>query len=385
MGAMSLGGPVLVAPSAFKGTLAPHDAAAALAEGVADALPGVEILTCPLADGGDGTADVLVDHLAGERVVRTVTGPLGAPVLAAYGRLPGGVVVVDMAAASGLALLAPGDRDAAGATSRGTGELVAAALGETPARVLIGVGGSASSDGGGGIAQALGIRLLDAAGHPVPPGARGLLALDRIDGSSADPRLAGVELVVACDVDNPLLGPAGAARVFAPQKGATPAAVRTIERGLERFAAIVACDAGIDVGGLPRGGAAGGAAAGMHALLGAELHEGFALVADMLGFQGLLERSALLIVGEGSLDAQSLRGKAPVAAARRAWQLGIPVWAFAGRVTLGRRLLADNGIDVDVDLTELMGAQARRDPAGALRHVASRMLRRAFDGPAGPW
>lgn len=369
---------IVVAPAAFKGTVSAVDAAQAIAEGAAEALPDAEVITCPIADGGDGTLEVLVAALQGDLVQAVAMGPLGRPVSAFYGWLPGEVAVVELALTSGLALLGPGERDPLGATTRGTGDLMAAALERRPRRMVVGVGGSATSDGGAGAAEALGVSMVDGAGAAIGGGARGLLSLEKIELSSLNPALRAVELTVACDVRNPLLGPQGAARVFAPQKRATTDEVAIIERALKRFAEVVEKDIGVSIAELPGAGAAGGAAGGMHALLGAELRDGFDEVAEIVGFDQCLENADLLIVGEGSLDEQSLMGKAPIAAARRARAAGIPVWGFAGRVEVPGEKLLSEGIEVWADLSALAGAQAQSQAPATLRKVAARMLSRSF-------
>jgi glycerate kinase len=240
------------------------------------------------------------------------------------------------------------------------------------------VGGSATSDGGAGIAEALGVSLTDTNGAAIGPGPSGLAALERIDISRRDPNLEGVRLVVACDVANPLLGNDGAAQVFGPQKGAGPLEVEAIESALTRFAEVTRRDLDVWLGDLPRAGAAGGAAGGMHALLGAELRDGFEVVSEALEFERQLAGADLLVVGEGRLDRQSLSGKAPIAAARMARREGVRVWAFAGSIDLDRASLQSEGIEVAVDLTERWGNRAPTNAAPSLRQSASEALSRAF-------
>lgn len=370
---------LLIAPTAFKGTLSPIEAAEALAKGAAEALPEAEIVKMPIGDGGDGTMEVLVSALDGDQFPMSTMGPLGRPVDSAFGWLPGETAVVELASASGLALVPPEKRDAMRATTRGTGDLIAAALERKPRRIIIGVGGSATSDGGAGIAEALWVSLTNGNGAAIGPGALGLTVLEAIDTRARDPSLGGVELVVACDVANPLLGAEGAARVFAPQKGASSLEVEAIERALTRLAELVRRDLGIWLGDMPRAGAAGGAAGGMHALLGAQLRDGFEIVSEALEFEGMLAGADLLIVGEGRLDQQSLSGKAAIAAARMARRLGVPVWVFAGSVDLDPSSLEAEGIEAAVDLTERWGNRALSDPASALRQSAAETLSRRFD------
>ena len=318
-----------------------------------------------------------MSKLGGRTMRETVTGPLGEPVTASFALLPGGTAVVEMAAASGMSLIPTDQLDPLGATTKGTGELIARALESRPRSIIVGAGGSASSDGGAGIATELGVTFHESAGEPIASGANGLLELNRIDvGKLHVPR--ATQLMVACDVSNPLLGEEGAARVFGPQKGAGPAEVEVIEQGLSRFADVVERDIGVSLASMPKAGAAGGAAGGMHALLGAELRDGFELVAGLTDFESAIDGADLLITGEGKLDSQSLGGKAPIEAARRAAAKGIRIWAFAGKVELDRKDSAAHGIEMVADLTELLGDESLADPRGSLQKVAARMLRRAF-------
>lgn len=296
---------------------------------------GAQARLAPVADGGDGTLDVLL-AAAGESARLTqhaVTGPLGATVRARLGWLGSHFAVVEMAEASGLHLLRGRRLDPLRATSRGAGELLREAIAAGARRVLVGVGGSASTDGGAGLLQALGARLLDAGGGDVPPGGQGLLQLDRIDLSQAT-ALLGVTVEVAVDVRNPLLGPSGAAAVFAPQKGASPEDVLTLERGLARFLDVAQRDAGPRANALAAlegAGAAGGCGFGL-ALLGARLLPGAPLVCDLVNLDAALDGAALVLTGEGQLDAQTALGKAPSAVARRATARGVPCIAVGGRV-----------------------------------------------------
>jgi glycerate 2-kinase len=343
---------VLVAPDKFKGSLTATEVAEAVARGLTAGRPDVEVSRLPVADGGDGT---LAAALAAgfEAVPVTATGPTGEPVETAYARL-GEVAVVEMADVSGLARL-PGGRFAARtATSRGTGELVAAALAAGARRVVLGIGGSATTDGGAGLLQALGAELLDADGAPVGPGGAGLERLARVDVSGVAAALRGAEVVVACDVDNPLTGPSGAAAVYGPQKGADPDDVVHLDRCLTRLADAVAEATGRDLRDEPGAGAAGGVGFAALAVLGAQLRPGIDLLLDLLGFDRLVDGADLVVVGEGSLDEQSLRGKAPVGVARRARAAGVPsVVAVCGRRALGDAALQEAGIDAAAALTDL--------------------------------
>lgn len=377
---------VIVAPDAFKGSLPAPEAAAAVEAGLRDAAAatGVEldVRLRPVADGGEGSVDVVL--AAGwTRRERTVTGPTGAPVLAPFALTPTGTeprtALLELAAASGLALLPGGRPDPLRATTRGVGELVAAALGESVARLVLCIGGSATTDGGTGMAAALGARFLDGTDRPLPPGGAALVDLARIDVTGLDARLGTTEVVVACDVDSPLTGPTGAAHVFGPQKGATPEDVAALDAGLAQLARVLRRDLGIDVERVPGAGAAGGVGAGALAFLGARLTPGIDLLLDLVGFDGALDGADLVVTGEGSFDAQSLAGKAPVGVARRARAAGVPVVVLAGRVDLDdadRARLAGLGV---VDARALLDLEpdprrAERNAAGLLRTLAAQTL-----------
>ena len=324
---------VVVAPNALKGSLSPFEAANAIARGVRAASASAEIISLPIADGGDGTSAVLIAARGGQSRDTIVADPLGRPVRGSYGLLDGGrSAVVDVATASGLALLSPDERDPLVATSRGTGKLISAALDAGCESVIVGVGGSATVDGGAGLLAALGVALLDSEGTPIPVGGGGLSRLARIDLARAHPALARVKLRVACDVDSPLLGPHGAARMFGPQKGANAAAVLELERNLEHFANVIHKLTGRDVRNVPSGGAAGGIAAGLLGVLSATLEPGIDLVLESVGFDRALEGADLVITAEGFLDEQSLRNKGPCGVGRWAMRRGVPVVALAGGI-----------------------------------------------------
>ena len=324
---------VVVAPNALKGSLSPFEAADAIGRGVRAAVASAEIVTLPIADGGDGTSAVLIAANGGQTRDTIVADPLGRPVRGSYGLLDGGrTAVLDVATASGLSLLSNAERDPLTATSRGTGKLINAALDAGCERVILGVGGSATVDGGAGLLAALGVALLDADGTPIPAGGAGLSRLSRIDVTRAHPALSRVELRVACDVDSPLLGPYGAARLFGPQKGATGRAVLELERNLEHFADVIAKTFGRDVRSVVSGGAAGGIAAGMHGVLGAVLEPGIDLVLEAVGFDEALVGADLVFTAEGFLDSQSLRNKGPCGVGRWARRRGVPVVALAGGI-----------------------------------------------------
>lgn len=364
---------IVVAPDKFKGSLSATQAAHAIARGLARGCPEAELVLLPVADGGEGTVDAAV--AAGyERRHVVVAGPTGEPVEAGFAVL-GDRAVIEMAEASGLRRL-PGERPAPLAASTfGTGELIRAALDAGARHVVLGVGGSASTDGGAGMAQALGARLLDAAGEEIPPGGAGLADLDRIDATGLDPRLAHTELVVASDVDNPLIGARGAAAVFGPQKGATPDDVAVLDAALTRYAGIVARHLGVDVAQLPGAGAAGGTGGGAIAFFGARLTSGIELVLEVVGFSSALEGADLVITGEGSLDVQSLSGKAPVGVARAAARAGVPVVALVGRLEVGPEQLQEVGITQAHALLDIAPdpAVAQRDADRLLGQLAERV------------
>lgn len=322
---------IVVCPDSFKDCLPAARVAAAMAAGCRRAAPGAEVLELPLADGGEGTVAALVAATGGRLVERRVSGPLGEPVTAAYGLLGDGLTaVIEMAAASGLELVPPALRDPRRTTTRGTGELIAAALDAGVRRIVIGLGGSATNDGGTGLASALGARFLGADGADLPPGGAALARLARIDATGLDPRLAAAELRAACDVDNPLCGPRGASRVYGPQKGASPADVELLDGALARYAERLRADLGQDVAELPGAGAAGGLGAGLVAFGGASLGSGIDLVLDVVGFDAALDGTDLILTGEGRLDGQTLHGKTIAGVLRRAVRGKVPVVALAG-------------------------------------------------------
>jgi glycerate 2-kinase len=362
---------ILVASCTFKGSSSAREATAAIARGLRSS--GSECLELPLSDGGEGLVDCFLSLPASERVELEVTGPLpDMSVPAAYALLQGGeVAAVEMSAAAGLPLLPEALRNPMLATTRGFGELILDAVRRGARQLVLGIGGSATVDGGSGMASALGLRLLDAAGGQLPDGGGALRKLSRIDTAGLAPELRGVELRVACDVDSPLLGAEGAARVFGPQKGATPEMVEELELGLGRLAGRLNEDLGRDVADLPGAGAAGGLGAGLVGFLGAQLLPGAELVMDAVGFDARLKDADLLVTGEGKLDAQSLRGKAPAAAARRAMAGGVPAVALAGCIELDAAGLSSAGIVRAWQLLELApAAECMQRPAELLEELA---------------
>ncbi|MGH2661832.1 MAG: glycerate kinase family protein [Actinomycetota bacterium] len=329
---------VVVAPDKFEGTLTAPQVARALAAGWRRADPRAEVAEVPVADGGKGTLATLLVALGGRSERVRVTGPLGDPVDADFGLAEtdrGLTAIVEMAEASGLSLVSEGRRDPLRATSRGTGELLLAAARHRPRRILVGIGGSATTDAGAGMAQAIGVRLLDDRGLELEPGGAELRRLSLIDGSGIDRRLQDPEVVVACDVDNPLLGPHGAARTYGPQKGASPDEVVLLDEALAHFAFVVHRDVGLDVRELPGAGGAGGLPAGLAAFLGARLRPGFDLVADAVGLPRRLGVADVAITGEGRYDRQTERGKAPSGVLRLAREAGCRTVVVAGQIEEG--------------------------------------------------
>ena len=331
---------VVIAPDKFRGSLTAAEAAEAIARGVLRADPAAEVHLAPLADGGEGFVEALVEATGGTYRAATVTGPMGDPAAARFGLLNGGeVAVLAMAAASGHALVTPGRRDVMRASTRGTGDLMLAAARSGVARLIVGIGGSATNDGGAGMAQALGYRLLDRDGVDLLPGGGALGDLDRIDATAVLPAVRGWRVEVACDVASPLCGPLGASRVFGPQKGATPEQVDRLDANLARLAAVIRRDLGVDVLDLPGGGAAGGLGAGLVAFAGATLRPGVDLLIDALDLRTQLAAADLCLTGEGSLDASSAAGKTVAGVVGLARDLGVPALVLAGTVGPGAGLI----------------------------------------------
>jgi glycerate kinase len=345
---------VLIAPQEFKGSLSATEAARAIAEGLRRALPGVELDLTPMADGGPGTVEALVTAGGGQRLTATVADPLGRPVEAAWGLLEdGATAVIEMAAASGLVLLRPEERDARRASTYGTGQLVAAALEAGCRRLVIGLGGSATNDGGAGMAQALGARLSDEEGRDLPPGGAALARLARIDVSGLDRRLRpprAVRVLGATDVTNPLCGSHGASAIYGPQKGASPADVEELDAALAHYAAVIERDLGKRVAEVPGAGAAGGIGAGLIAFLDAELRSGAQLVAEVVGLEKRIAAADLVVTGEGRLDTQTAYGKTVATVARLARGQGRPVFALAGRVDDAREACSTLGLEAALSI-----------------------------------
>ncbi len=344
---------VIIAPQSFKGAVSALEAARAIQRGVLAADPGADTVLVPVADGGDGTLQALVDSTGGQVFQSTVTGPLGSPLTATWGVMGDGqTAVVEMAQPSGLARVPAQLRDPRPTTTRGTGEIIEEALQQGYRRIIVGLGGSATNDGGAGMAGALGVRFLDQAGQPLPGGGAALARLDRIDASDLDPRLAQAEIVGATDVTNPLCGPIGASAVYGPQKGASPQMVAELDAALENYARVISRDLGLELSDRPGAGAAGGLGAGLIAFAAAELRSGIDLVCEVLGFDAHLQSADLVISGEGRTDGSTIYDKAPVGVARRALARGVPTIILAGSLGPGYEELYEHGVAGVVCISE---------------------------------
>lgn len=369
---------IVVAPNAFKGCLSASEAAAAMAAGVRRAVPDAAILEVPVADGGDGLVDVAREALGGTLRTVEVTGPLFERRDAGFCHVAADrFAAIEMALASGLALVPADRRDPERTTTLGTGELIRAALDLGCRRIGVGIGGSATTDGGIGMATALGVRFLDADGEPVEPVGGALARIRRIDLSGRDPRVGGVRFEAVCDVDNPLTGDKGAAAVYGPQKGATPEQVARLDAGLANLAEVIRRDLGIACRDLPGAGAAGGLGAGLHAFLGAELKRGVDLVLDLVGLDEKLAGADLVLTGEGQIDFQTAFGKAPAGVGSRAKARAIPCIAIAGSVGDGIDRLAEVGIGAVFSLCSrpMRLEEAMADAAPLLRQAAEQVAR----------
>lgn len=336
---------IVIAPDSFKESLSAAGVASALARGLRQALPEAEVIECPLGDGGEGTLDAVLAATGGEVREARVTGPLGELVTARWGWLAEQrTAFVEMASASGLELVPRACRDVRVATSHGTGELLRAALDAGAERLVVAIGGSATNDGGAGVLQALGVRLLDGQGQALAPGGAALASLASLDLTYLHPRLSAVEVVIAADVDNPLCGPQGASQIFGPQKGASPEQVRELDAALAHFATVTAATLGRDVSEQPGAGAAGGVGFAALAFLQATFRPGIEVVAELVGLEEALQDADLAVTGEGRLDGQTLRGKTPAGVLRLAQRHGVPVVAVAGSLGEGYDALYQQGL-----------------------------------------
>jgi glycerate kinase len=337
---------IVIAPQTFKGALSGLQVAKAIGDGVLRVFPEAEIVHVPVADGGDGTLEALVEATQGQFFTMGVVGPLGDSVDAQWGAMGDGkTAVIEMARASGLVLVPPNRRDPRITTTFGTGQLIKQALDRGYKRIITAIGGSATNDGGAGMAQALGARLVDENGKELSHGGAALARLARIDLSRLHPATKNVEVIIASDVNNPLCGPTGASAVYGPQKGATPEMVRELDAALKHYAEIVKRDVSKNVADVPGAGAAGGLGFGLMAFLNATTRSGIDLVCDVLNIDGKLKDASLVITGEGRIDSSTVFNKAPVGVARRAKKYGLPVLAIAGSLGPGYEQVYQHGID----------------------------------------
>lgn len=337
---------IVIAPDSFKESLTALEAATAIEFGMKKILPEASFVKVPMADGGEGTVQSLVDATGGKMINKTVTGPLGTPVKAFFG-ISGDekTAVLEMAAASGLHLVPPVDRNPLVTTTRGTGELIAAALDYGVEHIIIGIGGSSTNDGGAGMAKALGIMLLDSAGKEIGEGGGALNTLAAVKMDGIDKRLELVKIEVACDVDNPLTGLRGASHIFGPQKGATPHIVEELDNNLRHFADIIRTDLGKDIEHISGAGAAGGLGGGLMAFLSAELKRGVDIVLEATDLETHLQNADFVITGEGKIDGQTIFGKTPIGVAKTAKRHNVPVIAIAGNVASNSEVVHEHGID----------------------------------------
>ena len=369
---------IVIAPQGFKGSINGLEAAQAIQRGVKAAVPGAQTVLVPVADGGDGTLHALVDATGGQIFSSTVQGPLGLYLEASWGVMGDEkTAVIEMARPSGLALLPPERRDPRVTTTWGTGELIKEALERGFKRIIVGLGGSATNDGGAGMAGALGVKFLDPRGNDLALGGAALADLDRIDLSGLHPGLSQAELIGATDVTNPLCGPNGASAVYGPQKGASAQVVEQLDAALLHFAAVVNRDVGQDVLERPGSGAAGGLGAGLMAFAGGQLRSGIDMVCDVLGFDGLLEGADLVITGEGRADRSTVFDKAPVGVARRALAKGVPTILLAGGLGPGYQELYQHGIAGIVTIADrpMNFPQSLRRTEELLEDAAERAVR----------
>ncbi|HAS6084033.1 TPA: glycerate kinase [Vibrio vulnificus] len=369
---------IIIAPDSYKESLTAMDVAIAIEKGFKQVLPDAHYVKLPMADGGEGTVQSMVDATGGTIIEHTVTGPLGQRVDGFFGLLgEGKTAVIEMAAASGLHLVSPELRNPLITTTLGTGELIKAALDHGVEHIIVGIGGSATNDGGIGMAQALGIKLLDAHGNALGHGGGELAKLATIDCSQLDPRLAQVRLEVACDVDNPLCGTKGASAVFGPQKGATPEMVAILDENLAHYASIIKQQLGADVRDMAGAGAAGGMGAALLGLLNAELRPGIEIVMDAVRLDEIVADADLVITGEGRIDSQTIHGKTPIGVARTAKKHDLPVIGIAGCLSADCGVVHEHGLDAvfavvnrSVDLPTAL-AEAAENVELTARNVAA--------------
>lgn len=374
---------IVIAPQSFKGSLSALEVAQAMALGIKRVLPDAETVAVPMADGGEGTVEALVDATCGQIITTDVTGPLGESITAKWGILGDGVTgIIEAAVASGITLVPPGKLNPLITTTYGTGELIGAALNAGCRKLIVGIGDTATNDGGAGMAQALGVRLLDNRGKELPWGGAALARLDRIDISGLDHRLAECQIVSACDVTNPLCGELGASVVYGPQKGASEEMCRRLDEALSHYAKVIRADLDIEVKDLPGAGAAGGLGAGLVAFLGAELLPGIDIVIESVGLVDHLGDASLVFTGEGRIDGQTLCGKTVSGVVAKAKALRIPTVAIVGEVAAGSDVYR-RGIDAVLSIAPgpISLEKSVADAASLIADAAERAMRLILIGP----
>ncbi len=375
---------IIIAPQGFKGGISGLEAARAIARGVLAAAPEAETVLLPVADGGDGTLHALVDATGGEIFTSTVTGPINQQVEAQWGVMGDGrTAVIEMARASGLAMVPPRRRNPRVTSTLGTGQILKEAAEKGFNRVIVGLGGSATNDAGAGMATALGARFLDSRGNALPPGGAALVSLDRLDTSGLLPRLTDMEIIAATDVTNPLCGPTGASAIFGPQKGASKDVVAELDAALLNFAQVVKRDIGYDVLDIPGGGAAGGLGAGLIAFAGAKIQSGIDMVCKALDFDRHLAGADLVITGEGRADWSTVFDKAPVGVARHAKAHSVPTVLLAGSLGEGHEELYQHGVASILCISDgaMTFQQALSRTGTMLEGTAERAVRLFLLGP----
>ena len=369
---------IVVAPDSFKESLRAKEVAEIIEEGIKRVFPQAEVIKIPLADGGEGTIEAILEARGGKVISQEVTSPLGERIKAHFGILDDGFTgIVEMAQASGLSLVPQSQRNPLLTTTYGTGELIKAALDRGCKRIIVGIGGSATVDGGAGMVQALGAKLLNGKGKQISFGGGSLGEIVSIDMSSFDSRVKNTEVLVASDVDNPLCGPKGAARVYGPQKGATPEMVKTLEKNLAHFAMMIKKYLNKEVKNIPGAGAAGGLGAGLIAFLGAELRPGIKLMIEASRLEERIKGADLVISGEGRIDEQTVYGKTPVGVAEMAKKEKIPVVIIGGEIRGDVEALYERGVDAVVSCIDriLPRAEAMKEAKETLRQATERAMR----------
>jgi glycerate kinase len=371
---------IVLAPNAFKSSLTAPQVCDAMAEGILRVVPDAQILKVPVADGGDGTVEALVHATHGRFFQQDVTDPLGSRVNATFGVMGDGeTAVIEMAEASGLRLVPDEKRNPLITTTFGTGELIRAAIERGCRKLIIGIGGSATNDGGAGMAQALGAKLLDADGNELPFGGAALARLARIDVSSFILHPSSFDVIVACDVENPLCGDEGASAIYGPQKGASPEMIKQLDAALSHYADVLKRDLGKDVANVPGAGAAGGLGAGLMAFLDARLERGVDIVLRAVRLRERVQGADLVFTGEGAIDGSTVFGKAPIGVARVAQECGVPVIAVVGAANAGYEAVYAHGVDavVPIPLKPMTLNEAMSDARNLVAAAAERAMRLA--------